>query len=120
MNAHPIGDLGPLAQFHRALGDPVRLGMVALLAQRELCVCHLQAALGLPQSTTSRQLGTLRAAGIVETRRNQRWIHYRLARPPDPACAAQLGALVRRFRRSASTRAIVGRLTRELGPRACS
>ena len=119
MDAAGHFDLNPLAQLLKALADPTRLGMVALLAHGELCVCHLQAALGLPQSTTSRQLSILRAGGIVETRRSQRWVHYRLARPSAPACAAQLGGLVRQFRRSEEARATYQRLVRDLGPGAC-
>ncbi len=68
------------AEVFKALGDPVRLRLFYLLAiGDELCVCHLTAALGLPQSTVSRHLGILRNAGLVTTRREGKWMHYRLA-----------------------------------------
>jgi len=68
------------AQVFKALGDPVRLRLFHLLSRKEeLCVCHLTEALGLPQSTVSRHLGVLRNAGLVETRREGKWMHYRLA-----------------------------------------
>lgn len=69
-----------LAETFKALGDPVRLRLFYLLSLKdELCVCHLTEALDLPQSTVSRHLGVLRHAGLVETRRDGKWMHYRLS-----------------------------------------
>jgi len=69
-----------IAETFKALGDPIRLRLFQLLADHdELCVCHLTEALNLPQSTVSRHLGVLRHAGLVETRRDGKWMHYRLA-----------------------------------------
>jgi len=68
------------SETFKALGDPLRLRLFQLLASRdELCVCHLTEALNLPQSTVSRHLGVLRHAGLVQTRREGKWMHYRLA-----------------------------------------
>ncbi len=69
------------AELFRALGDPARLRLFRLLADHEdeLCVCHLTEALKLPQSTASRHLGILRHAGLVQTRRQGKWMHYRLS-----------------------------------------
>jgi len=68
-----------IAETFKALGDPVRLRLFYLLSLKdELCVCHLTEALELPQSTVSRHLGVLRHAGLVETRRDGKWMHYRL------------------------------------------
>jgi ArsR family transcriptional regulator, arsenate/arsenite/antimonite-responsive transcriptional repressor len=66
----------------KALSEDVRLRILALLAQkqgRELCVCDIMAALGLPQSTTSRHLSNLRGAGLVQASRKSSWTYYRLA-----------------------------------------
>jgi len=69
-----------MADTFKALGDPVRLRLFQLLAGHdELCVCHLTEAMELPQSTVSRHLGILRHAGLVQTRREGKWMHYRLA-----------------------------------------
>ncbi|PJA31644.1 MAG: hypothetical protein CO187_08350 [Zetaproteobacteria bacterium CG_4_9_14_3_um_filter_53_7] len=69
-----------LAEVFKALGEPVRLRLFALLAdQAEICVCHLTDALQLPQSTVSRHLGVLRHAGLATTRRDGKWMHYQLA-----------------------------------------
>lgn len=68
-----------MSDVFKALGDPVRLRLFALLAAGdEVCVCHLTEALQLPQSTVSRHLAVLRNAGLVDTRRDGKWIHYRL------------------------------------------
>ena len=65
--------------FFTALADPTRRRILALLqAEGERCVCVLYETLDLPQPKVSRHLGVLRAAGIVATRREGLWIHYRL------------------------------------------
>jgi ArsR family transcriptional regulator len=67
-----------IASF-KALGDPIRLRLFALLGNHdELCVCHLVDAMQLPQSTISRHLSILRQAGLLDTRRDGKWMYYRL------------------------------------------
>ena len=80
--------------FFAALADPTRRRILALLqAEGERCVCVLYETLDLPQPKVSRHLGVLRAAGIVATRREGLWIHYRL-HPDLPEWAhVVLGAL---------------------------
>jgi ArsR family transcriptional regulator len=66
----------------QAFADPVRLRILNLLSEdREVCVCHLHEALGLPQPTVSRHLASLRKQGLVIGRKEGLWVHYRLARP---------------------------------------
>ncbi len=82
----PRASFVALAKILKALGDPTRLAIVALLARREHCVCDLMAALNLPQSTCSHHLGVLKRAGLVRDRRDAgdaRWAYYTL----DPAGA---------------------------------
>lgn len=79
-------------QRFRALADPTRLRLMALLREEETCVGDLVQVLGLPQGTVSRHLGTLRAAGLVEARRSGAWAFYRRAEICDPKCP--LGAVV--------------------------
>ncbi|ATX80832.1 ArsR family transcriptional regulator [Mariprofundus aestuarium] len=68
-----------LNQIFKALGEPVRLRLVSLLATSgEQCVCHLTEALLLPQSTVSRHLGVLRQAGLISARRDGKWMYYQL------------------------------------------
>ena len=60
-----------------AAGDPTRIKMLLLLASREMCVCELESALGLPQPTASHHLGILEQADLVERSRKERWVFYR-------------------------------------------
>src|SRR5438477_8314252 len=90
-------DVRPLTRLFRALGDEVRLRIVALLSHGELCVCHIEEALGLTQSNASRQLGLLRHAGLVSHERRDKWVYYRLAAQPDGDCKRHLRALVASF-----------------------
>jgi ArsR family transcriptional regulator len=65
--------------FFAALADSIRRRILTLLqAGGERCVCVLYETLDLPQPKVSRHLGVLRAAGIVATRREGLWIHYRI------------------------------------------
>lgn len=63
----------------RALADPTRLRLLALLREDESCVGDLVQVLDLPQGTVSRHLGKLRKAGLVEVRRSGAWAFYRRA-----------------------------------------
>ncbi len=66
--------------FH-ALSDPIRIGVIELLRQRELCVCDLCDALEVSQSKLSFHLKTLKEAGLVNSRQEGRWIYYSLNLP---------------------------------------
>jgi ArsR family transcriptional regulator len=67
----------------KALADATRLRILALLVGGEVCVCELHGALKLPQPTVSRHLAYLRRSGLVATRRDGLWVHYRLASLDD-------------------------------------
>ncbi len=112
-------DVAPLSRMFRALGDDVRLRIVALLAHGELCVCHIEKALRLTQPNASRQLGILRAAGLVARDRRDKWVYYRLASQVDADCRRHLRSLVASFAKRDVLRADVARLVRVCGPDAC-
>jgi len=67
----------------RALADPTRLRVLALLRRRELCVCEICDALEISQSTLSTHLAILRDASAVRTRKEEQWIYYSIH--PDRA-----------------------------------
>ena len=69
------------AQFMKTLAHPVRLSILNLLRDGEVCVCHLEAALDQRQAYISQQLAQLRAAGLVEDRREGWRIYYHVTRP---------------------------------------
>jgi ArsR family transcriptional regulator len=108
-----------VSRLFKALGDDTRLRIVALLSHGELCVCHIQEALGLTQPNASRQLGILRNAGVVEARREGTWTYYKLAAQPDGYCGRQLQTLVRSFALQATLKKDVERLVKVRGPAAC-
>lgn len=70
--------MNELAQFYAALADGNRLRLLQLMRRGEVCVCHLQAALQTNQPRISRHLAYLKRAGLVESRRDGKWMHYRL------------------------------------------
>ena len=76
-------------RFFQTLGDATRLRLLNLMGDQELCVCYFVEILKQAQPKISRHLAYLRRAGIVEARREGKWMHYRIAPPPD-AGAAQL------------------------------
>ena len=63
----------------KALADETRLRALCALRSGELCVCQLIALLKLSPSTVSKHLSILRSARLVESRKDGRWIYYRLA-----------------------------------------
>ncbi len=67
-----------IAEGFHALSDPLRISVIELLRQRELCVCDLCDALGVSQSKLSFHLKTLKEAGLVNARQEGRWIYYSL------------------------------------------
>jgi ArsR family transcriptional regulator len=79
-----------LDRLFRALGDPTRLRLINLMAAQEVCVCYFIEVIGAPQPKISRHLAYLRNAGIVATRREGKWMHYRLTAPSNPNVASIL------------------------------
>jgi ArsR family transcriptional regulator len=78
---------GPLPRITRicaTLADATRLRILRLVIRQELCVCEVVDALRIPQYRVSRHLRELRTAGLIESRRDGRWMHYRLGRHLAP------------------------------------
>jgi len=71
-------DLSKVAKWFHALADETRLRIIELLGEGEQCVCDLTDALQCAQSRLSFHLKTLKDAGLVEDRRDGRWIYYSL------------------------------------------
>jgi ArsR family transcriptional regulator len=70
-----------LARVFKALGDPVRLRLLSLIASHvagEACVCDLTDAFDLTGPTISHHLKVLREAGIIDGKRRGTWIYYRV------------------------------------------
>jgi ArsR family transcriptional regulator len=70
-------DLGAKARVFRALGEEVRLKLLHMVRDAEVCVCDLVAVMGMPQGTLSHHLGVLQQAGLVTARKQGRWNYYK-------------------------------------------
>ncbi|WP_405748580.1 MULTISPECIES: ArsR/SmtB family transcription factor [unclassified Streptomyces] len=73
------GQAVELAKVFKALGDPVRLRLLSLIASRaggEVCVCDLTPAFELSQPTISHHLKLLRQAGLIDCERRGTWVYY--------------------------------------------
>jgi len=78
----------------KALADTSRIRIVKLLESGEACVCQVTAVLDLAMATVSRHLSVLKAAGLVTSRKDGRWVYYRLAeRPANPHALTALALL---------------------------
>jgi len=78
----------------KALSDPNRVKVIKLLQRRVLCVCEIQAALGLAQSSVSKHLKILEEAGLIRFSKDGLWVNYQLADgAKNPYAASLLGSL---------------------------
>jgi DNA-binding transcriptional ArsR family regulator len=80
------------------IGDPVRAGILAILASGPHCVCEMAAAMDERQNNVSNHLGKLRRAGLVRASRHvvdARWVYYER---DEAACAEALKSLERLLR----------------------
>ncbi len=114
-----LEDVRPLTKFFRALGDETRVRIMALLVHGELCVCHLESALGLSQPNCSRQLGILKSAGIVDSRRDGTWVYYRITDQEHASVTSVIEVLTKTFGAERSVRGDLVRLKKNCGPDAC-
>ncbi len=81
---------GTVAAVAGALSDPTRLRVLYALRGGELCVCQITEFAGLAPSTVSRHMSVLQRAGLVESRKDGRWVYYRLPEEPEPVAAGAL------------------------------
>ena len=80
----------------KAAGDPTRTRILKLLEAGDLCVCQIQAVLRLAPSTISKHLALLKASGLVDDRKDGRWVHYALASEDHNPYATDVLRLIRR------------------------
>ncbi len=83
-----------LSRIFRAISTPIRVQILLAIGAGEACVCHLEALLDLRQAYISQQLMEMRDAGLLDTRREGRYIFYRLAEPRLLDALLELGGLL--------------------------
>jgi ArsR family transcriptional regulator len=83
-----------MESFYMALADKTRLRLLNLMRGEEVCVCFFTEVLGESQPKVSRHLAYLRAAGLVEARRDGKWMHYSIKQPSDEGGRAVLDAVL--------------------------
>jgi ArsR family transcriptional regulator len=91
-----------LAKVFKALGDPVRLRLLSMIASREggeVCVCEMTPAFNLSQPTISHHLKLLRQAGLVDCERRGTWVYYWAL----PAALDRLAVVLRAPQTAAAT-----------------
>jgi ArsR family transcriptional regulator len=89
----PAESAGALAVAFKALGDPIRLQLMSMIASAdggEICVCDLTPAFAISGPTISHHLKVLREAGLVDAERRASWVYYRAR----PGLMRQLAALL--------------------------
>jgi ArsR family transcriptional regulator, arsenate/arsenite/antimonite-responsive transcriptional repressor len=122
-----------LERFFQALGDTTRLRLLNLMAGavasdccgspqatldrgqsygQEICVCYFTEVLAQPQPKISRHLAYLRSAGIVEARREGKWMHYRIVMPPHIGAAQVLHQTLAALREERVMQADLARLNK--------
>jgi ArsR family transcriptional regulator len=87
------GEAEELAPLFKAIGDPVRLRLLSLIACHEggeACVCDLTAAFDLTAPTISHHLKVLKQAGLIDSERRGTWVYYWI----NPGVLARLSAIL--------------------------
>ena len=73
--------LAKVSDLLQVISPEVRLEILMAIGEGEACVCHLETSLGYRQAYISQQLMALREAGLLSTRRDGKYIFYRLEKP---------------------------------------
>jgi ArsR family transcriptional regulator len=73
----------------KALSDPNRVRILLALRRRALCVCQITELFGLAVSTVSKHLSVLHQAGLIQSRKTERWVYYRLADQSVPVAVRE-------------------------------
>jgi ArsR family transcriptional regulator len=119
MNINQVPTEEKLSRIFRAIGTPIRLQILAAIGYGEACVCHLEAVLDLRQAYISQQLMELREASLLETRREGRYIYYRLAEPRLLETIQEIGNLFSLRVESQDSSFYIGTQNRDPIPHCC-
>ena len=87
--------LRPYLKIMKALADGNRTKIIKMLQRREMCVCELQAVLGLAQPSVSKHLRILEEARLVESHKDGLWVNYRLPDKPRSIYISHMQKILR-------------------------
>ena len=73
----------------KALSDPNRVRILLALRRKELCVCQITELFGFAPSTVSKHLSILHHAGLILSRKSERWVYYRLPDKSAPVAVRE-------------------------------
>jgi len=110
-----LNHVAKLETLFKALAESTRLRILGLLLTGEVCVCHIHESLKISQPKASRHLAYLRRSGLVETRRDGLWVHYRLAAESEPVMRMITDAVRHGLTHSEVVRRDVDRLRKKTG-----
>ncbi len=109
--------MNQLVLLAKALTDPSRVRVLALLREQELCVCEICDVLGLTQSTLSTHLQVIRKAGLVSARKEGKWMYYAISPDAKPIVRSLFKAFAPSLKGDATLRQDGKKLTRRLAMR---
>lgn len=78
MGVNKSAKMKKIAAFYKALGDEIRLKILDMLSEREMCVCEIIDSLQMSQPAVSHHLKILKQASFVNDNRDGKWIYYSL------------------------------------------
>src|SRR5512134_2163679 len=107
----------------KSVADPTRVRILKMLEGGELCVCQIIAVLALTPSTVSKHLSLLKSAGLVNDRKEKKWVHYSLDRASEDPCVAgileKLSEWLVDDRTVLADRERLAEARKDVGPSAC-
>ena len=95
----------------KALSEPNRVKIVKMLQHKLMCVCEMQASLGIAQPSVSKHLKILEDAGLVDSKKDGLWVNYHLT---DGAVSPYAAALLGNLRHWLEQDREIGELVEEL------
>ena len=98
----------------RALSDPGRVRILLALRKGELCVCQITELFGLAPSTVSKHLSILTQAGLTLSRKDERWVYYRLPKEASVEVKEALDWVTKSLGKSAAAKDDTARLKKIL------
>lgn len=109
--------MNDLVAVAKAFADPTRVRILAAVRHREVCVCELCDALGVTQSTLSTHLQVIRDAGLVNARKQGKWVYYSVRAESEQLLESVFGFFAPSLKADATIRQDTKKLTERMKER---